>query len=176
MSMINGKFGLLCNLGAITVSDKYVHATALADFAKENRRGFYYHDALTDTNFPNPTRILKAGETLFASAWEQTVSGATSSVERMKFLETKESLLVGAQGLTLVFGQKEKRDLLPKGKWYSSFDERKRLWKDVTHGRHRVPYVDADSHGDFDFYLGDFEDDWLGSVAFLCFRDKPLET
>ena len=90
----------------------------------------------------------------------------------MDFLRSKESVFVGAQGATLVFEQK--RDSLPKGKWYSSFDEPERLWKDAAYGYHRVPRVGAYRDGDFHFSLGVFGLPWNDSLAFLCFRDKPL--
>ena len=82
----------------------------------------------------------------------------------MAFLEKQKAVYTGAQGASIVF--KQKRDELPKGYWYSSFDEKNRLWKD-----HRVPYVGADTDGDFYLYLGYFEGVWHDDYAFLCFRD-----
>jgi hypothetical protein len=166
-------FGLLMDLGTIVVPSNYFHATALANFAKKNHRRFYYYnDELTDANFLNPSRILEAGNVLYVSAWEQIVGGATTSIEHMDFLRSKDSIFPGAQGATLVFEQKG--ELLPKNKWYSSFDEPDRLWKDAF-GDRRVPHVNANRDGGFRFGLGGFEDPWDGDDAFLCFRDQPLE-
>jgi hypothetical protein len=86
----------------------------------------------------------------------------------MVFLATQKAIHTGAQGASLVFEQK--RGELPKGKWYASFDEKDRLWKDAD-GYHRVPYVNAYSDGDFDFNLGYFGPVWHGNNAFLCFCD-----
>lgn len=164
------KFALLADLGILTVPDGYVHEKWLAGFCKQNRKKFYYYnDDIADKNFPNPTRILKPGDKLRVRAFMQVAAGTTTSKERMAFLATQKAIHTGAQGASLVFVQK--RDLLPKGKWYSSFDESDRLWKD-TDGDLRVPGVSAYAAGDFDFYLGYFEYDWDGGYAFLCFCDE----
>ena len=163
------KFDLLVDLGIVTVPDNYDHATRLATFKKENEKKFYsYNDAITDKNFPKPTRILKPGDKFHVRAYKQIVSGETTSEERMAFLAKQKVVLVGAQGASLVFEQK--RDQLSKGKWYASFDEKDKLWKDAD-GYHRVPDVRALSGGGFRFSLGDFEDAWDVGDAFLCFCD-----
>lgn len=169
------KFTLLADLGTITVPKGYVHTTALATFKKQNNKMFsFFSDHITDANFPNPTRILKPGDTLRVCAYGHTVKGTeTTSHERMAFLKSQNAVLVGAQGASLVFEQK--RQKLPKGKWYASFDEPDRLWVGAN-GDHGVPGVGADGDGDFRFLLGAFELPWPDSGAFLCFSDVPLET
>lgn len=168
------KFALLVDLGIITVPEDYDHATALANFGKKNRKKFhYYNDAITDKNFPNPTRVLKPGDKLRVRAFKQVVGGTTTSEERMAFLATQKAIHVGAQGVSLVWDQK--RDQLPKGKWYTSFDEKDRLWTDAD-GRHRVPDVRCFSDGAFEFDLGYFGLVWDGDRAFLCFCDLESES
>ncbi|MEK7150673.1 MAG: hypothetical protein AAB783_00535 [Patescibacteria group bacterium] len=167
------KFGLLVDLGIITVPDDYDHATRLSSFGRKNRKKFYYYnDAITDANFPNPSRILKPGEKFRVRAFKQIVPGTTTSEERIAFLATQGAIHTGAQGVSLVFDQK--RDQLAKGYWYASFDEPKRLWEDAD-GNHGVPSVDADSDGGFRFGLGDFGDVWDDDSAFLCLCDLPAE-
>lgn len=162
------KFALLVDLGIITVPDDYDHASRLKMFIKQNRKKFcYYNDDITDKNFPNPTRILKPGDKLRVRAFKQVIGGTTTSEERMTFLATKKAVHTGAQGISLVFEQK--RDQLPKDKWYASFDEPDRLL--YADGYRRVPGVRCVSDGDFDFDLGGFEDVWNGGFAFLCFCD-----
>lgn len=163
------KFALLVDLGIITVPDDYVHDKRLTTFGKQNRKKFYcYNDEITDKNFPNPTRVLKPGDKLRVRALKQVVGGMTTSEERMAFLATQKAIHTGAQGASLVFDQK--RDQLPKGKWYASFDEKDRLWADAD-GDHRVPFVDCDSGGAFEFDLGRFEGVWNDDGAFLCITD-----
>ncbi len=186
------KFALFADLGTITVPNDYVHSNQLDLFAKQNRDKFCgYNDAITDANFPNPSRILKPGDKLRVRAFKQVVSGTTTSEERMAFLATRKAIYVGAQGVSLVWEQK--RDQLPKDYWYASLDEKDRLWKDAD-GDHRVPGVDAhsggafhwedtsddhwvpgvDAHsgGAFHFILGSFEVVWFGDYALLCFCNK----
>ncbi|MEK7607450.1 MAG: hypothetical protein AAB484_00795 [Patescibacteria group bacterium] len=165
-----GKFALLVDLGIITVPDDYVHEKRLTTFGKQNRKKFYYYnDEITDKNFPNPTRVLKPGDKLRIRVWKQVVGGTTTSEERMAFLATQKAVYTGAQGLSLVFDQKSNQ--LPKGKWYVSFDEPKRLWQSAD-GHHWVPYVHRYSNDDFKFDLGRFVSVWRGSYCLLCFCDE----
>lgn len=168
------KFELLVDLGVIEVPKGYVHRTRLATFKARYQNDkiksfYYYNDAITDEHFPNPSRILKPGDRLHVCAYRQVASGTTTSKERMDYLVAQGMpVYTGAQGASLVFEQK--RDQLPKGKWYASFDEEDRLWGGAG-GRRRVPYVCARSGGDFDFDLGSFGYPWAGDSAFLGFRD-----
>ncbi len=161
------KFALLADLGIITVPANYDHATRLDSFRKNNWEKFYsYNDELTDTNFGNPSRVMKPGDRFRVKVFKQTVGGTTTSEERLAFLKSQNAVLTGAQGASLVFG--EERGHLPKGYWHSSFDEKDRLWKSVA-GYHRVPSIDARSSGYFDFRLGHFESVWDDSHTVLCF-------
>jgi hypothetical protein len=91
------KFSLLVDLGTITVPDNYDHVTRLATFKKENEKKFYsYNSAITDENFPKPTRILKPGDKFQVRAFKQIVSGETTSEERMAFLSKQKAVFVGA--------------------------------------------------------------------------------
>ena len=163
------KFALLVDLGIITVPDDYAHEKRLTTFREQNHKKFFYYDkAITDAKFPNPTRILKPGNKFCVRAFKQVVGGTTTSEERMAFLATQKAVHTSAQGVSLVFDQK--RDQLPKGKRYASFDEKDHLWTDAD-DHHRVPDVYCHSDGYFNFYLGNFEDVWDVSHAFLCFCD-----
>lgn len=163
------KFALLVDLGIITVPDDYVHEKQLTTFGKQNHKKFHsYNDEITDKNFPNPTRVLKPGDKLRVRAFKQVVGGTTTSEERMAFLATQKAIHTGAQGASLVFDQK--RDQLPKGKWYASFDEKYRLWANAG-GYHGVPHVFCYLDGDFVFRLSAFGSVWDGGHALLCFTD-----
>jgi hypothetical protein len=166
------KFALLADLGTITVPDGYVHGKRLDSFSKENRGKFYgYNDAITDANFSNPSRVLKPGDKLHVYAFKQIASGSTTSQERMTFLRQQPgNQFVGAHGGSLVWEQK--RDQLPKGYWYASFDEEDRLWEDASDGYHRVPCVHASSEGVFYFRLGHLGSVWGDGSALLGFCDE----
>ena len=165
---MNGeKFTVLADLGFITVPHDYVHATWLDSFRTENRGKFHhYNDAIADANFPNPSRILQPGDKLRVSAITQAMSGTTTSEERMALLAARKAIHTGAQGASLVW--KQKRDQLPKGICYCSFDEEGRLWRDAAHHR-RVPRIDASSDGTFRFSLSVFECPWFPDFAFFLF-------
>lgn len=111
---------------------------------------------------------MKPGDKLRVRVFKQVVPGTTTSEERLAVLSVQKAVHTGAQGASLVFEQK--RDQLPKGYWYASFDEKDHLWEDAG-GCHRVPDVRASSDGGFDFYLGDLEYVWSDDRAFLCFCD-----
>lgn len=152
------KFGLLADLGIITVPTDYKLVTEFVG-----------------GSFPNPTRVLKPGNRLWVRAHKQIVDGVTTSEERMAFLKTLNSHLVGVQGIELV---EPKRRQLPKSYWYASFDEKERLWFDA--GRyHRVPGVLRYFSYGFSRGLGRFERPWRGGSAVLSFCDpalRPLDT
>ena len=162
------KFVPLVDLGKITVPTGH----RLVVFGKRSYKRFWHYDkALTDQNFPNPTRILKPGDRLWVRAFRQVVPGTTTSEERIDFCRRQEgNVFVGAQGASLVFDQK--RDLLPKGLWYGSFDQREHLWKD-TSGCYGVPNLVALRGGSFDFDLRCFERPRDDGDAFFSFRDLP---
>ena len=162
------KFTLLVDLGVITIPDDYVHGKELGSL---NQSEFYYfNENITDKNFSNPTRILKPGDKLWVRAFKQVSSGSTTSVERMQFLAKQNAIHTGAQGASIVY--KQKRNELPKGYWYSSLDEKDRLWKDAGGGP-RVPYVGAITVCVFEFNLGRFGDGWPSVDVVLCFCDVP---
>ncbi|MBI2100271.1 MAG: hypothetical protein HYT48_02955 [Candidatus Vogelbacteria bacterium] len=164
------KFIVLADLGIMEVPADFDHATYLAGFKKRNRKKFYfYNEDITDENFPRPSRILKPGDKFRVKAFRQTGFGTTTSEERMAFIESQRgAVYTGAQGAGLVFEQK--REQLPKGYWYASFDKKKALWEDAG-GRHRVPQVGAYSDSDFDWNLNRLEDVWVDSNAFFVFCD-----
>lgn len=162
------KFVLLADLGEIVVPAGYDHATRLGVFAERNRNQFYgYHNAITDANFPNPTRVLKPGDRLSLRVFKQVVD-TTTSEERLAFLATQNAALVGAQGASLAWEQKCAE--LPKGYWHPSMHAKERLFEDAD-GLHRVPRVGASSGGHFYFDLGFFEGEWGEVNTLLCFCD-----
>ena len=168
------KFALLVDLGIIVVPENYMYGTCLGTFFKANGKKLYdYNKNITDANFPNPSRILKPGDRVRVRAFHQIVPGKTTSEERMAFLEKQPgNFYAGAQGLVHVFEQK--RDQLPKGKWYASFDKKDHLWED-SDGNHRVPRVGANSGGDFNINLGCLENAWHVNDALLSFSDIIVE-
>ena len=163
---ITDKFELLADLGTLKVPAAYDHETQLDSFTKKYRSQFYYYNpSVTDENFGNPTVRLVPGQMVHVRAFRQMVPETLTSEERMEFLAGQKALLTGAQGATLVFEQM--RDLLPKGYWYVSFDEKAALWSDEA--GHGVPILDAHSVHAFGLRLGRFSNRWRDVDATLCF-------
>ena len=150
-----------------TVPKDYNHPTQLASFAKENRKKFYfYNDNITDRNFAKVTNKLVPGKTYEAKIFK--ITKRVTSEDCLAFLKTQNAILVGAQGISVVWQQAKEQ--FPKGKWTVSFDEKDAFWHDA-HGSHRVPRVGRDVDGDWSFSLGGFEDDWRGGDCLLCLFD-----
>lgn len=167
---ISEKFTFFVDLGIITVPNDYHHATQLTKFTKQNRRWFdRYAGIVTDETFPNPSRYLGSGHKLRVRVFKQVASGVTTSKECMEFLRSQNAVFTGVQGLSLVFEQK--REQLPKGHRYASFDEKERLYRD--RGDHRlVPVIDAKRDGKFDLNVVSFDDVWNScGDALFCFND-----
>ncbi len=154
----------------ITVPADYVHATQLTTFKNEHQKNcYFYNDNITDANFAKVTTPLTPGRKFKVKVWKQSVAGTTTSEERLAFLRSQKAVFTGAQGASLVFAQC--RQMLQKGYWYASFDEKDSLCQDAD-GGHGVPHVDANSDGDFAFDLGHFEIDWHDGLCLLCFCDE----
>lgn len=166
---LDSRFALVTTFD-ITVPADYVHATQLATFKKEYaKQCYFYNEAITDANFAKATTKLTPGRKFKVKVFKQAVAGTTTSEELMAFLRSQKAIFTGAQGASLVFAQK--RQELPKGYWYCSFDEKEALFEDAG-GYRGVPRVSADSDGDFDFYLGYFEGPWHDGPCLLCFCDE----
>lgn len=141
-------FRSMCDLGIITVPDKYVPTINFS----------WGH-------FPTPSRILRPGDRLWVRIHQQVVEKTTSE-ERLAFLESLEGAHhVGAQGALLV--REQKSALLPKDYYCASFDKKEALWWDPLSGEHRVPEVAKEF-----LSLGFFERPWTPEFLFLSFCDE----
>lgn len=150
-----------------TVPENYNHPTQLSSFAKENRKKFYsYNDNIADANFAKATNQLTPGKVYEAKIFE--ITKQVSSDDCLSFLQTQEAILVGAQGISVVWQQAKEQ--FPKGKWTVSFDEKNSLWQDAD-GGHGVPFMGRYLGGDWYFILGFFGLDWFDGYCLLCVRD-----
>ncbi len=151
----------------ITVPGNYDHSIQLASFREESHKKFYsYNDNITDANFARATNKLAPGKTYEAKIFK--ITERVTSEDCLAFLKTQKAILVGAQGISVVWQQAKEQ--FPKGKWTVSFDEKNALWR-VVGGDHGVPSVGKSSDGGWGFHLDCFEADWDGGVCLLCVRD-----
>ena len=167
------KFELLTTF-EITVPADYNHATRLDTFRavhqnEESKEFYFYNDAITDTNYAGKaTTKLTAGRKFLVKAFG--IKKTVSLLDCLAKVKAESGVLTGAQGASLVYEQR--KDELPKGKYYVSFDEKDALWQGPD-GNHRVPNLFAYSGGDFGFALDYFGRDWDSADVLLCFCDLP---
>ncbi len=108
------------------------------------------------------------GRTYKVKFWLINKGERPSSEEIIAHLKINGVLLTGDLGISLVY--QEKKEELPVGKWMLSFDEKDNLYEDAD-GYHRVPRIYRYSGGDYEFSLGNFEDDWNGYDCLMGFCD-----
>lgn len=166
--MKSKKFAVEIDLGVINVPKDYVQSNQISLFNKRKERDEFrdYDSNINDENFSSPSYFLKPEDKLGVFVYKQVVSEATSSLERINFLSKNNSIFTGPQGLLLVWEQK--RDLLPKGFWYQSFDYLDNLWKD-SNGDNMVPIMYFLRDDNYYFRLGNEKSKWDYLYYFLYF-------
>jgi hypothetical protein len=174
LAVLDQRFGPAIKEFEITVPMDYVHETQIDTYAqkvKGQKTTYYYNDAFTSKNFANATTKLVPGKKYMVKLFP--ILSQVQSEDCMAFLQKKNAILVGGQGLMLAHSLKG--DEFPKDKYTISFDEKDALWKDAG-GDHGVPYVYRYSDGDVRFDLGSFEKPWDGDYVLLCICDSSAET
>lgn len=121
----------------LTVPATYDHSTQLASFRGNHRKDFYYYNvAIVDENFAKVTNKLVPGRTYTVKIFG--INQSVSSEDCLAFLETQNAMLVGAQGISLVW--EYRKEEFPISKYTLSFDKKDALWK-VAVGDLRMPFV-----------------------------------
>ena len=172
MVQIQSAFALLQDLGVITIPFRYVHETCVSDFLMKHGAHFdYVNNNISDDNFSHPTRILKPGEKFHVRAWRQS-EGLNAKIFPSVCIDfmnatDSQSCLLGVQGATVVFDQR--REYLPKGRCYSSFDMPDNLVVGPD-ARRRFPGVDACWNNRFHFNLTPFDRECFSAGAFLSYH------
>lgn len=162
--IITKLFGAPSKRFTITVPMDYNHDAQIDTFIKQ-RKITSYHSDLTSKNFANATNKLEPGQTYDVEIIP--ILSVATRKEYMMFHHNRKHLLVGPQGLTLVY--QLKKDELPKDKRIFSLDEDDALFKDDD-GDTRFPCIEPGSNDDYfdlDFQSAlDFDD------CLLCFLEK----
>ena len=156
----------LVNTFSIIVPAGYNHATRLDTFGKKHRREFsLYNSAINDENYGRGTTKLIPGERFRVKIFR--IKGTVSSEDCLAFLHSQKALLVGAQGLSLVYEQ-DRNYISVSIQCLVSFDKKDALWQG-TSGDYRVPYMWHHQDGSFEFNLGFFELQWGDNCSIICF-------
>jgi len=163
----------------ITVPDGYDHATRLAVFFKEHGSEFDSFDSegITDEHYHKATTKLVEGRKLKVKIFWITPENAVikdhvTVEECLAFLKSQKAILVGAQGLSLVY--ELAKDKLPKCYWYLSFDEMDALWQAPAWQNILTPAIPDLYSGDARFLLNTCTHHGLGlssTYCLLCFCD-----
>lgn len=169
---LSHSFALVKDLGVITIPKRADRRTCLGSFARRHRAKFVqYRDELTDENFPEPSRILKPGDQLRARIFKKVSPGWSSPDELLAFLKLQNAVLVGAQGLTYLWEQKDKQ--LPPNRCLFSLDQEEHLWEHEILGP-MAPYLFQNViAGSFEFKLGAFRMNWrkTHNYCLVCFTE-----
>lgn len=148
----------------IKIPKNYKHETQLATFSKKYKKQFYYfNEDITDENFSKVTDKLVAGKTYTVKII--SILQKVSSEDCIRVLKKNNAIFGGAQVASITY--QLKKNELPKGKFYLSFDEKNSLWEDAD-GNHRVPRLYHYDDGVFSFRLRYFERDWYGGSCLLA--------
>ena len=170
-AVLDKRYAFVADLGIITVQEDYVPEKCLSLFSEQNYEKFRLYDSeITDDNFSHPSHILVPGKTLWVRVYGQIILDRMTSEDHLEFLSKfKDVVYPGAQGASLVFDQK--REKLPKGKCYCSFDKEENLRKN-TDGSYSIPYVGSDSIG-YQFHTVPFDNSFHRVYYLLVFTKVP---
>ncbi|MFA6436718.1 MAG: hypothetical protein WC242_01180 [Candidatus Paceibacterota bacterium] len=151
------------------VPDDYGHATQLAKFKRMHGSDFvFYNNDITDEHFAGVTTKLIPGKVYTVKLIGITSGSVVSSEDNLAVLRQHRAILVGAQGLSVVY--KQAKEKFPKGKWVISLDEKDACWKDAS-GFPRVPFMVQCLVGGWRFNLDYFGGGWNCSYCLLCLCD-----
>lgn len=151
-----------------TVPPHYSHAGQLDTFLSmiaNKETAFCFDERMSSDHFNNVTHPLIPGKRYLVELIPILRSVSTEAC--MDHLENESALLVGAQGLSVLY-QLESRQV-KKGRHVLSLDSPDRLWRDEK-GTARVPVMSNDQQ----IYLFDLSfwyATWTPSFELLCFKD-----
>ena len=162
-------FALFADFGVVIVPVGH-HGITLEGFKSRHGKDHYYLSRYS----LDSSRALLPGF-FWVRAWKQVVPGITTSIQRMKFLESLKTSWTGIEGLSLVLDQKQGK-LAKQGFYlYTSFDD-PRLFN-LSSPEHKSPeelywkggVINLESESD------PFSHDWMEYLAFLSFNEVPAD-
>lgn len=155
-----------------TIRDSFL----FEDFYRQKHKKFFdYNNENGDPGFATVTNKLAAGKTYKVKLFEIRWGKHLSSEECLEFLKTQKAILIGLEGILLVWNHiniwQHLQEAFPVGKYEVSFDQRDLLWKN-DQGRPRVPTMGRDVEDEWNFFLDAFDAKWDDNYILLCFCEK----
>ncbi len=129
----NSKFILVKTFRIVTPID-YDHGAQLGQFFRKFSLGGgsrWYDENITDKHFFKASYRLASSYVYTIKLWKVAKRKTVDAKECLAFLRSNRIVLVGAQGLTVIFDRA--RNQLPCG-FIASFDEPSNLWKSDCQG------------------------------------------
>jgi len=163
---VDHRFRFVTSLGIIVPSG-YDHAARIAAFRKAHAGEFAdFNSDVSDEHFAEQATVrLESGRRIRCEVM-QAVCGVSSD-ECLRYLKSRQALLLGAQGPTIVCEQGKEK--LPKCRWLVSFDDRPSLWNDSKD--ERIPFLMVVASEVPVFGLCYFADGLAEGDCLLCFRE-----
>lgn len=159
------KFELFRELGEFTIPGNYAFETEISSLYHKDFCDFNIN--LTDANYSKSSHVLKPGDKISINVFKQIASEKTTFEERLDFLRNQPgNIFIGGKGIPLVF--KYKSDMLLKGYHYFSFDEKEKLFE-TSKGDFGLPFLEADSEGDFSVWICSYKEKFNKKCLLLCF-------
>ncbi|MFA6097829.1 MAG: hypothetical protein WC788_09490 [Candidatus Paceibacterota bacterium] len=158
-----------------TIKDNFL----FEEFYREKHKRFFdYNNENSDASFATISNKLTAGKTYTVKLFEISRGKFVSSEECLEFLKTQKAILIGLEGVWLVWNHIHKlqhlQEAFPAGKYAVSFDEKELLWKN-DQGRSQVPNIGRDFENKWSFFLDTFDAKWDANYILLCFNEKETE-
>jgi|GEM_PF-1422846 len=149
----------------LTVPATYHQATCLATFKAAHGSEFgHYEGDVTDAHFKNVTTRLVSGQRFGIKVFR--LAKTVSSEDCLAFLHSQNAVLVGAQGISLIY--RFIKNWLPEGYSLFSFDDKNALWRD-DRNIYRTPVLCCLAANNFEFRLDYFERDVYAGSYLLAF-------
>ncbi|MBI4709449.1 MAG: hypothetical protein HY764_04585 [Candidatus Portnoybacteria bacterium] len=146
------------------VPNRYEHETQLASFYEENQGKFVFYDGrITDTNYARVTQKFVRGKNYEVKIYGIRPAVVVLSSDCLDFMESQGAILVGAQGISLIWEQMRKK--IPTGKRIISFDKKEASYNNMLP---TVYHYSPPRSDEWNFDLAHFQCRWNSDNCFFC--------
>lgn len=148
----------------VIVPEGYSHRVQLRWFKRQYEKDFYFfRQEITDKNYSKVTGRFVPEEAYAIKLFQ--VEDATPE-ECLAFLKAEDAILVGAQGLSLVW--ELKKEEFPEESWVESFDEPSNLYHSLGDLVPAIGRLLGNWHFNYDFFWSQPYENRDKLFFFLC--------